>query len=185
MASIGPGFIAAYLREHGHEVAFVRARLDDADADVVARVAAERPDLLGLSLTTRQWLRARRLVAAIRARIDVPVIAGGLHPTFSPEAVLAAEGFDYVCLGEGEEAMLDLADGRSPGAIENVWVRGGARPALRAPIDPVDGLPWVARDLLDEPPGVAHMTTQRGCPFPCTYCAAHIYRELYEAAGTY
>ena len=189
VASIGPGFIASFLRAHDHEVAFVRASVDDADEDVVARVAAHGPGLLGVSLTTRQWLRGRRLVAAIRARVDVPVLAGGLHPTFSPEAVLDAPGFDFVCIGEGEEATLDLVtaleSGGPVGSIANLWPRGGTRPALRAPFEPIDELPWVARDLLDEPTGTVHMTTQRGCPFPCTYCAARIYKELYEGVGSY
>ena len=185
VASIGPGFLASYLREHGHECRFARATLDLSDAEVVARVAAEAPDLLALSLTTRQWQRARRLVPAVRASYDVPVIAGGLHPTFSPEAVLAAPGFDYVCLGEGEEALLELAGGADPAGILNVWVRGGARPEMRPPFEPIDALPHLARDMLDEHPGVVHMATQRGCPFPCTYCAARIYKELYEGVGTY
>ena len=189
VASIGPAFIGAYLRAHGHEVEFVRARVELGDPEVVERTAAAAPDLLGVSLTTRQWLRGRRLVGAIRARLDVPVIAGGLHPTFSPAAVLAAPGFDYVCLGEGEAALLDLVaaleGGASTDAIANIWRRGASRPALRPPLAPLDGLPFVARDLLDEPRGTVHMTTQRGCPFPCTYCAARMYNELYEGTGEY
>ena len=190
VASIGPGFIASYLRAHGHEVGFLRAPVDMADDEVVDRVAAFGPELLGLSLTTRQWLRGRELVAAIRARVDVPVIAGGLHPTFSPEAVLGSPGFDYACLGEGEAAMLDLvtaiAAGTPTNRIANVWARGSMlRPALRPPFEPLDALPYLARDLLDEHHGVVHMTTQRGCPFPCTYCAARMYNQLYEGTGEY
>lgn len=191
VASFGPAFLASYLRERGHEVVFLRAAVDLSDEDVVRRVAAERPDLIGMSLTTRQWLRARRLAAALGAHIDVPVIAGGLHPTFSPEEVLAAPGFDYVCLGEGEEAMAELAEaleaGRDTSGIANVWAAsaGGARPPLRPPFEPLDALPFAARDMMDEPPGVVHMATQRGCPFPCTYCAARIYKDLYEDVGSY
>ena len=189
VASVGPAFIGAYLREHGHEVELLRAGVDLPESEIVARVRAARPDVLGVSLTTRQWLRGRDAVAAIRADVDVPVVAGGLHPTFSPEEVLAAPGFDYVCLGEGEEAMLELvealAGGEDTGAIANLWARGGARPALRPPFEPIDALPFAARDLLDEPLGTVHMATQRGCPFPCTYCAARIYKELYEDVGTY
>jgi radical SAM superfamily enzyme YgiQ (UPF0313 family) len=187
VASIGPAFIGACLRAHGHEARLVRAGIDLTDDAVVAAVAAERPDVVGISLTTRQWLRARHLIGAIRERIDVPVVAGGLHPTFAPEAVLAAPGFDYVCLGEGEEAMLELvqalARDSSAGRIRNVWPRGGVRPELRPPLAPIDRLPFMARDLLDEPRGTVHMTTQRGCPFPCTYCAARMYNELYDATG--
>lgn len=187
VASIGPAFLAPVLREAGHEAVLIRARVDADPAAVAAEVVAAAPDLIGLSMTTRQWLRGRELTAAIRAVCPAPVIAGGLHPTFSPEEVLGSPGFDYVCLGEGEEAMLDLAEalaaGRATDRIANVWKRGGAKPGLRPPFDPLDRLPFLARDVLDEPPGVIHMATQRGCPFPCTYCAARMYNQLYESAG--
>src|SRR3990170_7428900 len=93
VASIGPGFLGAYLRAHGHEVRFYRAPVDATDDQVVDRILAADPQLVGVSLTTRQWLRGRDLVAALRRRSAVPVIAGGLHPTFSPEGVLAEPGF--------------------------------------------------------------------------------------------
>src|SRR5262249_51216312 len=51
--------------------------------------------------------------------------------------------------------------------------------------EPLDALPFLSRDLLDERYGVVHITTQRGCPFPCTYCAARMYNELYEGTGEY
>jgi len=189
VASIGPGFIGAYLRAQGHEAALVRAGLDTSVDEMVARIAELEPGLLGVSLTTRQWLRGRELVGAIRERIDVPVIAGGLHPTFSPEEVLSSPGFDYVCLGEGEQAMLELVEALAVGSetdgIANVWKRGSGRPRLRPPYETIDELPPLARDLLDEPLGTVHMATQRGCPFPCTYCAARIYSELYDGFGSY
>jgi anaerobic magnesium-protoporphyrin IX monomethyl ester cyclase len=189
VASFGPGFVGAYLRAHGHEAGFVRATLDMDEAEVVARVAEQAPGLVGLSLTTRQWLRGRGLGGAVAAELGVPVIAGGLHPTFSPEAVLTSPGFEYVCLGEGEEATLELVEALEAAGptdrIANIWRRGGARPALRPPYAALDDLPFVARDLLDEPAGTVHMATQRGCPFPCTYCAARIYRDLYEEVGRY
>jgi radical SAM superfamily enzyme YgiQ (UPF0313 family) len=189
VASMGPACLAAYLRAHGHEVRFYRATLDASEAEVVDRILAEEPDLVGFSLTTRQWLRGRSLAAALRRRSSVPVVAGGLHPTFAPEATLAAEGFDYVCLGEGEAALLDLVEalqaGDAPQGIANIWQRGFSRPALRAPLPSLDELPFLARDLLDEVPGVHHLSTQRGCPFPCTYCAARMFDQLYEDTARY
>lgn len=192
VASIGPAFLGAVLREAGHEASLLRASLDATADEIVAQVAARAPDLVGVSLTTRQWLRGRDLVAALRAApatAHLPIVAGGLHPTFSPEEVLAAPGFDYVCLGEGDEAILDLvtalASGGRTDRIANIWKRGGARPGLRPPLEPLDRLPFMARDLLDEPPGVVHVATQRGCPFPCTYCAARMFNQLYEGTGEY
>lgn len=198
VASIGPAFLAAYLRAHGHEAHFLRATLDMSSDEVIARIIQVDPDLLGFSLTTRQWLAARALVQEIRSRLDVPVVAGGLHPTFAPEEVLASPGFDFVCLGEGEAPLLDLVSAltsaRQRSAVDcrlalqpiaNIWVKDGARPPLRTPFDPLDQLPFMARDMLDEHRGVVHMATQRGCPFPCTYCAARMYNQLYEGTGEY
>ena len=189
VASIGPGFVGAYLRAHGHDVRFVRAGLDETPEEVAERILDHDPGLVGVSLTTRQWLRGRDLVGALGGRSEVPVVAGGLHATFSPEEVLASPGFDYVCLGEGETAALELVEALEAGgptdAIANIWCRGGERPQMRAPFEPLDDLPFLARDLLDEPDGTVHMATQRGCPFPCTYCAARIYSELYEGYTNY
>ncbi len=189
VASLGPSFIAAYLRQHGHESLFLRAAFEQSTAEIVCDVAELDPDLLGVSLTTRQWRRARALVGAIRDFHDMPVVAGGLHPTFSPEAVLSAPGFDYVCLGEGEEAALELVDaleqGRETSSIRNIWTRGGDRPILRSPFAPLDEMPFMARDMLDELDGCVHVTTQRGCPFPCTYCGARTFHDLYDGVGDY
>jgi radical SAM superfamily enzyme YgiQ (UPF0313 family) len=44
-------------------------------------------------------------------------------------------------------------------------------------------LPWLARDMLKEQHGVAYMVTQRGCPFPCTFCAARMYNQMYTGYG--
>lgn len=189
VASVGPASLAAWLRRAGHEAAMLRVAPADSARQVVEAIRREGADLLGLSLTTRQWPRARDLMRGVRAEIDVPVVAGGLHPTFSPEQVLSSPGFDAVCLGEGEEALCELAEilerGEAPRGIDNLWYRGEPRPRLRIPIEPLDRVPFLARDFLDEPRGVVHMATQRGCPFPCTYCAARNYNELYRDVGRY
>jgi radical SAM superfamily enzyme YgiQ (UPF0313 family) len=163
--------------------------LDTSAEEVVECIREEGADLVGMSLTTRQWLRARDLAGAIAERVEVPVIAGGLHPTFSPEDVLASPGFEFVCLGEGEGALADLADALEQGSptdtIANIWKRGGSRPALRPPVDDLDGLPFLDRGFLDEHPGLVHMVTQRGCPFPCTYCGARMFNQLYDGLADY
>jgi len=190
VASIGPSFLAAYLRRHGHRASLVRVPLD-ADLNRVAeQMRAVQPGLVGVSLTTRQWQRAREVVPILRQQLDVPVIAGGLHPTFSPEDVLRRPGFDYICLGEGEEALVELVADLEQHrgltrSIPNIWPRGGSRPEVRPPLANLDDLPPAARDMLDEQPGVIHISTQRGCPFPCTYCAASQYNALYERTSLY
>ena len=191
VASLGPAFLAAYIRRVGHDASMVRIQEDAPVEELVEVVRKTQPDLIGISLTSRQWLGANRLLAGLREAMDIPVIAGGLHPTFAPEETIHHPGIDYVCLGEGERAFLYLVEALDAGVtitngmIDNIWITGGTRPKLGPPFEPIDELPYMARDLLDEQYGVVNMTTQRGCPFACTYCAARMYDELYEGNGTY
>ncbi len=190
VASLGPAFLAAYLRQHGHEATFLRVPVNQTVSEIAEAIRREAPGLIGVSLTTRQWLRARDVLPGLRRVSNIPVVVGGLHPTFSPEDVLRHDGIDYVCLGEGEAALLDLVNAIESGTlvidghIPNIWARDGMRPRLRNPIEPLDALPFMARDMLDERWGVRHISTQRGCPFPCTYCAARMYDKLYAGGDT-
>jgi anaerobic magnesium-protoporphyrin IX monomethyl ester cyclase len=190
VASLGPAFLAAWLRRHGHEAVLLRVPSDRPVSAVAADIEQYAAGLIGVSITTRQWLRARDVLGGLRRVAAIPVVVGGLHATFSPEEVLRHEGIDYVCLGEGEAALLDLVKALESGngaelrGIANIWCKGSARPPLRNPLEPLDSLPFMARDLLDERWGVRHVTTQRGCPFPCTYCAARMYDELYSSGDT-
>jgi anaerobic magnesium-protoporphyrin IX monomethyl ester cyclase len=189
LASVGPAYIASYIRLQGHEAALLRVRSEEKVHDLVASIEKEAPDIIGFSLTTRQWRRGAYVAGEIRKKLNIPVIAGGHHPTFTAEAVLQMEGFDYVCLGDGEEAVAGLLDclGKGEdikqGQIANIWVKGASRPEIRPPAKPLDKIPFLARDLLDEQHGVVHLITQRGCPFPCSFCAAGGIRELYKNEG--
>jgi len=191
VCSLGPAFLASVARNAGHTAELLRVGAAERLDSVCDRVRRAAPDLLGVSMTSRQWLRARDVAAALRATMDVPLIAGGLHATFSPEQVLAAPGFDAVCLGEGEQPfgvlLAHLAAGGALGTLKapNIWQKGGPHPGLAPPVERIDDIPFMARDMLDERWGVVHMTTQRGCPFPCTYCAARMYDRLYEGIGAY
>ena len=186
LASVGPAYITSYIRSQGHEGALLRVRLEQEVDELVSSIEKQEPDILGFSLTTRQWRRASCVAGELRKKLNIPAIAGGHHPTFTPEDVFQAEGFDFVCLGEGEVAVADLLDcldkGEEikPGQIKNIWVKGASRVEIRPPLKRLDKIPFLARDLLDEKHGVAHLITQRGCPFPCTFCAAGGMRQLYN-----
>jgi radical SAM superfamily enzyme YgiQ (UPF0313 family) len=187
VASIGPAFIAAYLRGHGHRVNLLQVPVRMTLSELIAGVQAHAPDLLGVSLASRQWLRAVELIPPLRKVLDIPVIAGGLHASFASGDVLKTPGFDYVCVGEGEQAMLELVEaldrGEFPaGGIHNIRKRGGPAAVMRPPFEPIDELPFMARDMLGEKYGVRNLVTQRGCPYRCTYCAARQFSDLYEGS---
>ncbi len=192
MVAAGPAYIGAYVRQYGHEVAMMHIPLDMTSEQAVIAIQQENPDILASSLTSRQWGRARSIYNGIRNLITIPVIVGGPHPTFVSEAVVAEPGIDYACLGEGEAPMLDVLTALEAGqpiehgTIPNIRVSSSpTAPEIRDPFEPLDALPFMARDLLEEYDGVHHLATQRGCPFPCTYCAVPNYNRLYKGIGNF
>ena len=189
LASIGAAFIASYVRKYGHEATQFKVQPNCRMEEIIAAIENEAPDLLGFSLTTRQYARAVSIAVELRKNLDLPIVAGGLHPTFSPLSVLDSGAFDFVCLGEGEEAVCSMLSHLGKGNdlraenISNIWGRGMERPEMRPPLA-YEQIPFVARDLLNEMQGVFHISTMRGCPFHCSYCAGGAINRLY-GSGTY
>ena len=93
LASVGPAYIAACLKQKGHNTALLRVPAKIEIQQLLAQIANHSPDLIGVSLTSRQWLRAAWLIPIVKQNFEVPIIAGGLHATFSSDLVLSTPGF--------------------------------------------------------------------------------------------
>jgi len=180
---------------------------------ILGFIKDESPDLIGLSLMTCHFFRARRLTSAIRDRFpETPVLWGGIHPSFDPEECIPHA--DYVCLGEGEDATVDLlqklAEGLEPGEIPNIWRNKDGqvtRNDVRPLIQDLDAYPfprtnWEHTYCMDngEIKQLTHdlrnkymhyngtmydVIVSRGCPFACAYCCNSVFRRLYKNKGKY
>ncbi len=165
------------------------------------------PKLIGVSVMAIDFPDAAAVTTHIKRRFPgVPVVWGGIHPTTAPEMCL--EHADYVCVGEGEQALLDIASavdqGRALDGINNVaFLRGGTfvQNPLYPLVQDLDSLPVVTqvppqsfaqvgvgvtpldRRLLRRHKrwsgGVYKTLTSRGCPYSCTYCCNNFLRKLY------
>ena len=181
--------LAASLRAGGHEVALVDASAPNAPHDFASlrrMIAAFAPDVVGLHLKTLYVQPAYALAAELS---DHVLVGGGPHATIEPAEVLA-HGFTYVIRGEGEEALVELADAldgkRGFGDIAGLSWRDRGLPRhnpARPFLTDLDGLapPLSALDLFDttwyaaRPDGhvmpPAGILSSRGCPAACTFCS--------------
>jgi len=101
-------------------------------------------DIVGFSLTSSHLPLAIELSQLIRARFPkMRQIWAASNPTMDPEGCL--EHADAVCVGEGEEALLEYARTRGAPSIANLWTRDPARAIVRNPMRPMiqdlDSLP--------------------------------------------
>ncbi|MCG3196514.1 MAG: B12-binding domain-containing radical SAM protein [Candidatus Omnitrophica bacterium] len=179
---LGQMYLSAVLKKAGHEV--VNLELE-AIEDLETTIKKEAPGLIAYSATTglhRVYLDATQAIK--RFAPDIPTILGGPHPSFLPE-VLETSELDIICKGEGEMAMLELADalqaGKDYSKILNLHVkkRNGeivkneSRPYLTK--EEMDALPFPDRDMMRSHPqiwrnGLNAVMTGRGCPYKCSYC---------------
>jgi len=182
---LGLGYMAAALRREGHEAEiFIPDGIRLGMEKVWRDLAAFRPDVLGLSVLTQNFMEAGRVAGEAKRRLGCPVIMGGPHPTALPRSTL--EGLpelDGVICGEAELSMIELAREfdrsgrvdleRVPGAA---YLKGGAfvenpRPGF---IQDLDSLPLPATNLYRSEKtsfGSSKILTSRGCPGRCNFCA--------------
>jgi len=112
-------------------------------------------DLIGISLASNYFDNAVQITRHLRRNINVPIVWGGIHPTVRPEECL--EHADIVCVGEGEEAILDLVRqleaGKGYAGISNLWYKENGV-IVRTPIRPLvyelDRFPHPDYDLSEE-----------------------------------
>jgi radical SAM superfamily enzyme YgiQ (UPF0313 family) len=192
--ALGIASLSAVLLQAGHQTE-VAALGDVARQNVLLRYF--KPDLLCLSLITGQHPlfleRARQIKAAFPHLL---VVAGGPHPTFYPECI-DDPCLDAICRGEGDHALPAFAaavaqNGTMPAALANWWIKQPdgsiSRSEVARLIPDLDRLPYPDRGIFDRAqrsaaPVTVFVMTSRGCPFDCSYCFNHAYRELYQGLG--
>ena len=158
------------------------------------------PDLIGFSLTSLPMQAGAEVTARVKQHFpDVPVIWGGSGPTLEPERSL--EHADMVCVNEGEELIVELADRLDAGAdyadLRDLWLKRDGQ-IVKNPGRPLLDLEKVAIPDF-EPTRTIHINddqirrnvyplslgsqypimTQRGCPFSCSFCIESVYQDMF------
>lgn len=206
--NLGIEALSAFLKKAGHEVTLAYdpslfddlvyykipflARLFDVKAKAIKKVVESKPDLVGINVFVDNFRWACYMAKEIKKRIDVPIIFGGVFPTACPERVLKEDCVDMVCLGEGEEAMLELVNSIKAGEIDcnikNLWFKKDGQIIKNEVRDLQDlnNLPSYDKALFEDeiPMKNYYLTvTQKGCPFNCTYCEHNFLRKFDQGHG--
>lgn len=139
ITAFGMRTLSAHLKRHGHRTRLVFIpdplgddlqhgvnRYPDPILDQVAQLC-KGSDLVGMTLMTNYFDNAVQVTERIKRDSNIPVIWGGVHPTIRPEESL--EHADIVCVGDGEDAMLELLGRMEAGGdwsnIANLWTKRG------------------------------------------------------------
>ncbi len=183
---LGLAYIASVLLKAGYNISAIDFNISGFDPLRVKKILErDAPRILGISAHTETYLSGLKIAEiAKQVNPETIVVIGGAHPSVMYQEAAEDKNIDVVVRGEGEYAMLELADYflKNKGNLaqikgiayrENGVVRTTPeRPFVKDP----DELPFPARELFPLPlykvsGGV--LLSRGGCPFHCRYCAVN------------
>ena len=209
--SLAIGTFSSLLKAQGHEIFLVYDqrlfdsmevqnkflfRFFDIRDNLAKEVAYLKPDLVAFSVLTDQYRWALDMASRIKKKINVPVIFGGVHVTMMPDEVISQDCVDMICIGEGEGAIVELANSMKSSKIDygikNLWFKKDGRlikNEIRPLVSDLNALPFPDKVLFyKKEHSVAEfygIASGRGCPFSCTYCASDAINRLSSKTEKY
>ena len=162
------------------------------------KVTTFKPDLILVSVLESTYYLAIDLLKAIPEKDRTyKTFFGGVFATYAANKIIKNDLVDYVCRGEGEGAVVEMANALSSGGridqIKNCTVKGEGnifKNNMRPPID-IDSVPMPDWDLFESGSLYRPMQgkiwravgfeTQRGCPYTCTFCNSPSNNVEYKA----
>lgn len=205
---LGTLYAASLMRQSGYKVSLFDAMFAIGPGETKAQLEKYKPDFFviyddGFNYLTKMCLTNMREAAFDMCKQakanECKVIVCSSDSTDHYEEYLS-EGADFVIIGEGEQTLLELVGAIKNDAIDYSSIHGLAyikdakavktlgRPVLKD----LDSLPLPAWDLVNihqykeswqKHAGYfsLNMSTTRGCPFKCNWCAKPIYGNRYNS----
>lgn len=185
----GLGYLAESLLKAGIEYAVEDMRAHGNVSSLHRTMRGFRPDLIGLSLVSREYDRSYKLIRHIKEYYpDASIVVGGAHVSALKQSVLEqCDDIDFGVIGEGERTLVALCMGGTP--LEQIpgllHRRGGTvvcGPERKLIMD-LDAIPfprYVHFDLkkyIKEIP----LITSRGCPYKCIFCPHSLMASKFRA----
>lgn len=175
----------------GHFIGKINAVSEQEIDLLVGHIADNSYDLIGFSLVSQHFTLYKRIFERIGNLQSVTIVVGGWQASLNPQDTIHYT--DYLCIGEGEEALVELVEKMAGDAdthdIPNFWintpsgiiknqVRELQRNLSAYPL-PIyeDRFCFVIENnsLTNREPYFANPRygtfIGRGCPYKCTYCS--------------
>lgn len=199
--------ISSYLKKYNHKVNIIFLTYSEKYNKLYAKKILKQlenlcrdSNLIGVSSFASTSKRASQIINHLK-KLKKPIVYGGVHATISPESCI--EECDITCIGEGEEAFLELVnaieENRPIDNIKNLWIKKDKiiKNQVRPLIDNLDILPYADYDIEDhyilkknivkfkeeDLNGQIFFLTGRGCPYSCTYCSNEHFNKMYKGLG--
>ena len=184
---LGMAYVTAYLRQNNLKAELIDGLKENLDNSQLA-LRCSVADIVGIFCMSDYFYNVIDLVKKLKT-LGKTVIIGGPHATVMAKETLQYTEADYCIVGEGEKTMLELVlalkNNKDTTGIPGVYARSTVNFIARPFFNNLDEIPFPAWDAIDPstyplaPHGavvrafpVAPVTSSRGCPFSCSFCAS-------------
>ncbi len=179
---------------------------DDTLKDKIPQLFADKinefkPDLIAISHVDICVKFMDKIILDIKNKFNIPIVAGGITCTSTPEVMIKKSYLDMICIGEGEQSLLELINRiynkEDYSDIKNLWVKKDGKiikNELRPFMD-MNKLGFQDWDIFDKRHYykpycgrfwiTAFVEMARGCHFNCTYCVNSLLRKRYKDLGNF
>jgi len=194
-ANQGVGYIASTILDAGYNLDFFDSAYIPIP-NLAKQIIEGNYDLILMSASTFFYSQSVDLAARIKPFTNKTILLGGVHPTMvGGEALDHAPAIDYLCVGEGEEFILEFLPlferGEDVRNLANIAYRNDDDKVIVNPPRPCTDLGTLGRfrHELFQPlsvvqpypfPGMCYVYATRGCPYACNYCGNSKYLEMYR-----
>ena len=195
----GLATLVSVTKNLGHDTeVFILTKREDY-AIFATKINDFKPDIVGFSSVSSQYMFVKDLAKMAKNILpNIITIAGGVHPTLSPDSLLETNFIDGFLMGESElaleEFLYKIDNGLPYKDTDNfAYVKDGKviRNKLKKLVEDLDTLPIPDKDIYPYYRHSIKHTRQapffftRGCPYTCTYCMNQSFADLYNRKRNY
>ena len=182
-------YAAAIAEGAGHRVCLIDANVQKLSVDQVEqRLRLFKPDVLACTLSTYMFRETCAFLGELRARFNIPCVAGGINVRLFSVETLQNPAIDFGVVHfatRGLPLLLGaLERGESPLGLPEVAAKDGQGNVVVGPVsheeNPFESLPRPARHLLQNEKYYSFISQRRhftimmtttGCRYRCSFCA--------------
>lgn len=181
-------WVCAIAEKAGHDALLIDARtLRLTKEDVLDRLKAWKPDILGFMMTTYMFRETLEWAQFLKKNLKVPVMIGGYNLRVYPQESVSVEGPDFGCFNSAYHTLprllTELEGQRRFGDVPGLIYKENGRVLMTPYGDDPDfnDYPNPARHLLPndlyaefttERKNFTVMVTSKGCTNSCLFCEA-------------
>jgi anaerobic magnesium-protoporphyrin IX monomethyl ester cyclase len=156
---------------------------------VIQKIIDMQPDLVAIGVISDTYKWAIDIAKGVKEHVDVPIIFGGLFATNCFETPLSTPWVDIVCIGEGEQPMVELCNAMERGEIDHsipnlVFKKDdGYLYNAPRPLQDMDDLQPNDIDLFKDDINIGnryYTLSSKGCIISCTFCSQAFYEIFNE-----